>query len=585
VEVAPSQTGLALLENNIGNAFEVYCNGTKLISVVQVSPFIPYSASAIFLAPVPDRQIASGSLVLAIRVHEDVADWASAQPGYTASDLKLGQSSVLNDQRWLAILSNHVFTWLWYLIVGSMCLGSALLYSAQRSRTEYLWLSLWMACVLLPAPVMVLSTERAFPASWYLLDAVEQTLEPLLMAVTFCAFVRHKIGLRLEILILVCCVLLGEGNVEYWAGMVTVSHYIAVALPNVVLSWLVLPAIVIRNVRRRDRAEALLLIPMFLWWFGKAISVAALVFFQVPSFRYWAWRFNVEANPLSVGPIIFPFDQIATVLSLYSFALIILLRTNRLSRLQAVLEGEIEAARQVQEVILPEAVETIPGFRIESVYAPARQVGGDFFQILPIDESDLLLVIGDVAGKGLPAAMLVSVLVGAIRTAVQYSHSPTAMLAELNERLIGRTHGGFSTALAALFSADGLVTIANAGHLSPYLDGRELELPGALPLGVASPASYQAVQLCLEPGSRLTFYSDGVIEAQNPKGELFGFERGREISTQPAAVIAEAAKTFGQQDDITVVAIERIATKDGAVKLQSAAILVPAQALDVVKVE
>jgi sigma-B regulation protein RsbU (phosphoserine phosphatase) len=101
------------------------------------------------------------------------------------------------------------------------------------------------------------------------------------------------------------------------------------------------------------------------------------------------------------------------------------------------------------------------------------------------------------------------------------------------------------------------VTIANAGHLSPYLNGRELELAGALPLGVMSGVAYETREFCLAPGSRLTFYSDGVVEARNQGGELFGFERAQELSTQPAAAIVEAAQKFGQEDDITVVTIAR----------------------------
>jgi serine phosphatase RsbU (regulator of sigma subunit) len=246
-----------------------------------------------------------------------------------------------------------------------------------------------------------------------------------------------------------------------------------------------------------------------------------------------------------------------------SLALIILIRSNRISRRQGLLEAEIASAREVQQVILPEAVETVPGFRVDSVYKPAREVGGDFFQILPTSENGLLLVIGDVAGKGLPAAMLVSVLVGSIRTAADDTHNPALILRKLNDRLIGRSRGGFSTALAALFSPDGSVTIANAGHLSPYLDGYEIELPNALPLGIVSAECYEAVQFCLEPGSKLTFYTDGVIEAQNSKGELFGFERGKAISTQPAIQIVEAAQQFGQSDDITVVVIQREAKLQG----------------------
>jgi serine phosphatase RsbU (regulator of sigma subunit) len=131
------------------------------------------------------------------------------------------------------------------------------------------------------------------------------------------------------------------------------------------------------------------------------------------------------------------------------------------------------------------------------------------------------------------------------------------LLASLNERLVGRGGGSFSTALVAHIAVGGQVTIANAGHLPPYLDGREVELPGALPLGVMNGAVYVTSEFYLAPGSRLTFYSDGVVEAQNQQGELFGFERAEAISIQPAAAIVKAAKQFGQEDDITVVTVVR----------------------------
>jgi serine phosphatase RsbU (regulator of sigma subunit) len=213
---------------------------------------------------------------------------------------------------------------------------------------------------------------------------------------------------------------------------------------------------------------------------------------------------------------------------------------------------------------------------VEAVYQPAQQVGGDFFQIMPTGDGGLLVVVGDVAGKGLPAAMLVSVLVGAIRMVADYSHEPAVVLAGLNQRLVGRTHGGFSTALAAHICADGRVTIANAGHLSPYLDGSELKLPGALPLGVMSGITYETAQFFLAHGSRLTFYSDGVVEAQNPHGELFGFDRAKSVSTQPAAAIVEAAKQFGQEDDITVVTIERLVAVGESTAAGTSPILVDA---------
>jgi serine phosphatase RsbU (regulator of sigma subunit) len=142
------------------------------------------------------------------------------------------------------------------------------------------------------------------------------------------------------------------------------------------------------------------------------------------------------------------------------------------------------------------------------------------------------------------------------------------MLRRLHDRLVGRAFGGFATALAAHIASDGHVTIANAGHLSPYLDGREIELTGALPLGIEGGGRYDAKRFELRPGSRLTFYSDGVVEAQNQKGELFGFDRAKAISTQSAASIVEAAVRFGQADDITVVTIERLVSSEASATLK-----------------
>jgi phosphoserine phosphatase RsbU/P len=93
--------------------------------------------------------------------------------------------------------------------------------------------------------------------------------------------------------------------------------------------------------------------------------------------------------------------------------------------------------------------------------------------------------------------------------------------------------------------------------LNPYVDGKELELPGALPLGIDGAGDYQTVETRLDVGSRITFLSDGVVEAQNQQGELLGFDRAGALSEKPAAAIAEAAVHFGQADDITVVTIER----------------------------
>jgi serine phosphatase RsbU (regulator of sigma subunit) len=130
------------------------------------------------------------------------------------------------------------------------------------------------------------------------------------------------------------------------------------------------------------------------------------------------------------------------------------------------------------------------------------------------------------------------------------------LLDSLNNRVIGRSNGGFTTCLAAHISVQGTLTIANAGHLPPYLNGSEITVPGSLPLGLVADARYEASTFKLDPGDRLTFVSDGVPESQNKSGTLFGFDQTRSISRQPAAEIAHAARSFGQLDDITVVTVE-----------------------------
>ena len=231
---------------------------------------------------------------------------------------------------------------------------------------------------------------------------------------------------------------------------------------------------------------------------------------------------------------------------------------------RAMLAGEIRAARAVQQVIIPDAIPSVPGFAIESVYKPAGEVGGDFFQILPTPAGGVLIVIGDVSGKGMPAAMTVSLLVGTVRTLAHYTRSPGEILAAMNQRMLARSNGGFTTCLVLSADPDGRLTAANAGHLAPYLNGEEMKLENGLPLGLASDTSYNESAFTLAPGVRLTLLTDGVAEARNAAGELFGFERTAAISTQPAESIARAAQQFGQDDDITVLTLSRLPVASNA---------------------
>lgn len=222
------------------------------------------------------------------------------------------------------------------------------------------------------------------------------------------------------------------------------------------------------------------------------------------------------------------------------------------------LQIELEQARSVQQVLVPEDLPVIPGLAIASIYKPAGQVGGDFYQILPISNGGVLLVIGDVSGKGMPAAMTVSLLVGTVRTLAHYTQSPGEILAAMNLRMLGRSSGGFTTCLVLRLDRDGRLTVANAGHIAPYVGGREMAVQSGLPLGLAADATYAEAVSALAPGSQMTLVTDGVVEARNKDGELMGFEQTAAISTKSADQIAEAAQAFGQDDDITVVTVTRL---------------------------
>jgi serine phosphatase RsbU (regulator of sigma subunit) len=126
----------------------------------------------------------------------------------------------------------------------------------------------------------------------------------------------------------------------------------------------------------------------------------------------------------------------------------------------------------------------------------------------------------------------------------------------LNRVLYGQV-SGFVTCCATLIARDGTTTHANAGNPAPYRNGEEMAVSPGLPLGMLAEANYAETRYQVATGDRLTFVSDGVVEATNPQGELYGFERTRAISSQPANTIAEAAAQFGQEDDITVLSVTR----------------------------
>jgi serine phosphatase RsbU (regulator of sigma subunit) len=159
--------------------------------------------------------------------------------------------------------------------------------------------------------------------------------------------------------------------------------------------------------------------------------------------------------------------------------------------------------------------------------------------------------------------MLVALLVGAIRSTAETDSDPAGILAALNRRLLGRSDAQ-ATCLALRIEADGGVTLANAGHMAPYLNGEAMPMEGALPLGMIEGAASSVMHFQLKRGDRLMLLSDGVAEATDANGRLFGFERVNELlrTATSAAEVAGAAQAFGQEDDISVISVTRTAVAE-----------------------
>lgn len=294
---------------------------------------------------------------------------------------------------------------------------------------------------------------------------------------------------------------------------------------------------------RHGNREAGLLLPSFL--LASTFEVLGII---LPSFRSF-----------HIGRFAFGYDDLSMLFFLISIGPVLLFRHRRITLEHERATAELEAARDIQQRLVPQSIPALTGCHIEAAYLPAEEVGGDFYQVLPRQDGSIVIAVGDVSGKGLKAAMTGVLAIGALRTLAFEGLDPAAILMRLNAELVRSANDGFVTCFCAVLSSCGSLRFANAGHLAPFCNGREIEVPGTLPLGIDPHAVYEGRSLALQPTDRLTLLSDGVVEAQSATGELFGFERTCQISVQTAQSIAEQARSFGQTDDITVLTLKRLA--------------------------
>jgi serine phosphatase RsbU (regulator of sigma subunit)/ketosteroid isomerase-like protein len=254
----------------------------------------------------------------------------------------------------------------------------------------------------------------------------------------------------------------------------------------------------------------------------------------------------------------------------------LLLEQERIERERV--EQELRVARRIQQASLPKEVPSLAGWQINPFYQPAREVGGDFYDFFDLEEGRVGVVVGDATGKGMPAALVAEATSNMLRAVAQAlgSSSPGKVLAQVNETLVARIPPNmFVTCFyGVLDPKSGSFTYANAGHDLPYLrrsgDAKELRARG-MPLGLMPEMGYEEMEIVLEAGESVLFYSDGLVEAHDLKRQMFGFPRLRALVAEHGAerslvefLMEELYSFVGdgweQEDDITLVTLRRSAS-------------------------
>src|SRR5215203_2005946 len=252
---------------------------------------------------------------------------------------------------------------------------------------------------------------------------------------------------------------------------------------------------------------------------------------------------------------------------------------DQLSLMRQSIEQELRVARSIQQALLPKDMPLLDSWRITPYYQPARQVGGDFYDFFDLEDSRIGVAVGDATGKGMPAALAVSATSSMLRAVAQAfgSSSPGEVLARVNETLVARIPPNmFVTCFYAILDPEsGSLTYANAGHDLPYLyrngGAEELRARG-MPLGIMPGMSYEEGEVSLAEGNCVLFHSDGLVEAHNPRGEMFGFPRLRALVAEHGEerslgnLLLEELYSFTgegweQEDDITLLTLRRSAAR------------------------
>ena len=574
VHLAPApgaSPDFALLIRHIDDAYEIYWNGTLVghNGNLPPHPSYPYAppAQTFGLGPVRDG-------VLALRVWKaPLTSFDSDQLGGFYAAPQVGSPSAIAAQKaeldysWLR---SRQYNFGLQSLNALVMLLSLLAWFRHRSRRVFLWMavftggsviSLILVGLRIPfsfsfalgwlQPVLSLSDIGLWFLLLYLLKLDEN---PRLARLTRQLAIISITATSLDGLI----TLFDWSNPLLAPWVQTADAVLTVVFTAAEIYPLILVAYALR--KRLDAARWFVAITAFL---AGMISVIRIAVQQGSRFTHWTLGDKIAAPLFTFNGNVFNAQTVANTLLLLAIIYAVYRYMQDSAARQSSLEQEFKSARELQQVLIPESLPALPGFAFTSAYRPAQEVGGDFFQVIPLEgeyEGSTMILLGDVSGKGLKAAMTVSLIVGAARTLARFAPNPGEMLAELNLRLFGRLQGGFVTCLALRLDAAGHCVLATAGHPAPFLNKREVDLPGTLPLGILPAANYEEEAIELREGDHFALYTDGLLEARSSNGEIFSFERLDALfATRPdAAKATQAAVNFGQDDDITVLTLTRL---------------------------
>ena len=554
LRIPPHIQSLVLRLPRIDRNYQLFADGKMIGQVGAMAPDGDRSvigAQRLFTVPVPS----SREVQIALRLQQEPI-LAGVRLNSLPNRTIAGDAATLNSYFavWKASTLLSYGSEYSQAIIETIVGGAGLLLFWLTRQRFYLWFAISMAISAADLPWRFASEHFA----WTFLYTVSgYTLFDYLALVTIAFFLFGTLNVRgWKIrLVVVCLGLAGElGPVllllvhlpEIWADSI---YFMCTTAAEAILV-----ASLLRGWRRGNVDARLLFFPYLL---SVAVGVLdnlghVLVDFNVPHGNAIITRdIIVIGQPFRVN-----LNDIGATASLLGLLAVLVLRFAQTSREQQRLASALQAAHDIQHRLVPVNIPSMGGLQTAIVYLAAEEVGGDFCQVLQRPDGSIFVAIGDVSGKGLQAAMLSTVAVGALRAMADDNVDPSDALQRLNNVMLRTENAGFITCLCMVLSTDGKVTLANAGHLSPYLDGREIPMPGGLPLGIVRDLEYDQIAIALPAAARLTLLSDGVVEARSHSGELFGFDRTSQASQLPAAEIAAKAHAHGQEDDITIITLD-----------------------------